>query len=311
MNRTPELSIIVPVYKVEPYLRECIDSILRQTHTDYEVILVDDGSPDSCGEICDEYARRHSDVIKVIHKPNGGLSSARNAGLDIAKGTFIGFVDSDDAILPDMYEALTGAMKRENADVVFSQVLHWDGSKKTNPDMTEPIVCTGVEAIQRLFSWQESLSVWSKLFRRDVIDSHRFRHGLTNEDLPFDCEILVKNCQVCILPDGYYRYRVTPGSITNVLRPNFFDIFNNLEYIEQLLPEGNEELRKHFNRYSLTMHIMSGVKIVRNRANVKYKDWLRKNRRFILKNLKTLLFDTKLSARWRVKALASFMRLPF
>ena len=307
--RSPELSIIVPVYKVEPYLRECIDSILCQAYTDYEVILVDDGSPDSCGEICDEYAQKHPDVIKVIHKPYDGVSSARNTGLDMAKGTFIGFVDSDDAILPDMFEVLIETIKRENVDVVFSQVLHWDGTKKTNSDMTEPIVCTGIEAIQRLFSWQESLSVWSKLFRRDVIDSHRFRHGLTNEDLPFNYEILVKNCRVFILPDGYYRYRVTPGSITNVLRPNFFDIFNNLEYIEQLLPEGNEDLRTRFYRYTLTMHIMSGVKIVQNHANVKYKDWLRKNRKYILKNMRTLIFDNKIIFRWKLKAIYSFFRL--
>ena len=109
MKRTkdmnPKISIIVPVYKVEPYIRKCVDSILTQTITDFELILVDDGSPDICGEICDEYAGKDY-RIKVIHKENGGLSSARNAGLDICTGDLIGFVDGDDFIDNDMFETL-------------------------------------------------------------------------------------------------------------------------------------------------------------------------------------------------------------
>lgn len=101
----PKISIIVPVYEVEPYIHKCVDSILAQTFTDFELILVDDGSPDNCGEICDEYEENDS-RIRVIHKENGGPSSARNAGLNIAKGDYIGFVDSDDWIETDMYEML-------------------------------------------------------------------------------------------------------------------------------------------------------------------------------------------------------------
>ncbi|MCB8516908.1 glycosyltransferase, partial [Enterococcus durans] len=98
-----EISIIVPIYNVEQYLRKCVDSILAQTFTDFEVILVDDGSPDNSGAICDEYAKLDSRV-RVIHKENGGLSDARNAGIEIAKGKYLGFVDSDDFIDKDMYE---------------------------------------------------------------------------------------------------------------------------------------------------------------------------------------------------------------
>ena len=100
-NRVPKVSIIVPVYKVEKYLRKCIDSIINQTLKDIEIILVDDGSPDNCGKICDEYAAKDT-RIKVIHKENGGLSSARNAGMEVAEGEYIGFVDSDDWIESDL-----------------------------------------------------------------------------------------------------------------------------------------------------------------------------------------------------------------
>ena len=113
----PVISIIVPVYKVEKQLNKCIESILNQTFKDYELILVDDGSPDNCGHICDEYEKKDS-RIKVIHKKNGGLSDARNAGLDIALGKYIGFVDSDDIIHPQMYEKLYNCINKSNLDIV-------------------------------------------------------------------------------------------------------------------------------------------------------------------------------------------------
>ena len=114
----PELSIIVPVYKVEKYLPKCIDSILAQTFTDFELILIDDGSPDRCGEICDEYAIKDERIV-VIHQVNRGVSAARNAGLDAAKGEYIGFVDSDDWIKPEMYEIMVRTAIDKKADVVI------------------------------------------------------------------------------------------------------------------------------------------------------------------------------------------------
>ena len=126
----PKVSIIVPVYKVGPYLAKCIDSILSQTLTDFELILVDDGSPDSCGEICDGYAKK-DERIKVIHKQNGGLSSARNAGLDIAKGEYIGFVDSDDYIEHDMYEFLYKNSVQYDTDIACCGIRHHYGDKNT------------------------------------------------------------------------------------------------------------------------------------------------------------------------------------
>lgn len=110
------ISIIVPVYKVENYLSKCLDSMICQTYKNIEIILVDDGSPDNSGKICDDYAKKDS-RIKVIHKENGGLSDARNAGLKIATGKYIGFVDSDDYISVEMYEKLYNQAKKEDADI--------------------------------------------------------------------------------------------------------------------------------------------------------------------------------------------------
>lgn len=305
----PQLSIIVPVYKVEQYLRECVDSILSQTYSDYELILVDDGSPDRCGEICDEYQKAFPQKIKVVHKENGGLSDARNAGLEIAVGKYIGFVDSDDKIRQDMYLEMISAAETNNADVVFSQVLTWEEELRNRRQNTHNRVFDGNQALSRIYKWQESVSVWSKIFRKESIGNIRFRKGIINEDFPFVSEVLLHAKKVIILDKGYYLYRVTPGSLTNVFRPNFFDIFDNVDYVDNLIPCDKRAVRIAFERYALTMHIMSGTKIVKNKKNSEYKEWLRKNRKYILKSWKTLLFDTELTARWRVKALFSFLRL--
>ena len=111
-----EISVIVPIYKLEQYLEECVDSLIEQTYKNIEIILVDDGSPDNCGAICDRYAEQ-DDRIQVIHKKNGGLSDARNAGLDIASGEYVLFIDSDDNVSVDMVEELYGAIKKQNADI--------------------------------------------------------------------------------------------------------------------------------------------------------------------------------------------------
>ena len=115
------ISVIVPVYKVEQYLEKCVNSISVQTYSNLEIILVDDGSPDKCGDICDSLAKKDN-RIKVIHKPNGGLSSARNAGIDIASGQYIGFVDSDDSIEPYMYEKLLGLIKHDGTKLAVCAV---------------------------------------------------------------------------------------------------------------------------------------------------------------------------------------------
>ena len=118
----PVISIVVPVYKVENYIHRCVASLQKQTLEDIEIILVDDGSPDRCPEICDDLALRDS-RIKVVHKKNGGLSSARNAGLRIAKGEYIGFVDSDDTVDPDMYRKMLDVMESQRVDFVMSDYL--------------------------------------------------------------------------------------------------------------------------------------------------------------------------------------------
>lgn len=215
----PLISIIVPVYKVEPYLRKCVDSILNQTYTNLEIILVDDGSPDSCGAICDEYARKDSRV-RVIHKPNGGLSDARNAGMDMMTGSLVGFVDSDDWIEPQMYQRLYELMEQFDADMAFGGVADdvvRDGAtqtvKKSDYGNT-PFAEEKRDAMRRYFhgSW----AAWDKLYRADLFDRIRYPVGEINEDEAIVLHLLDRCRQVCYTSEVFYHYirRLDGSSIT-------------------------------------------------------------------------------------------------
>ncbi|MBR5126516.1 MAG: glycosyltransferase [Oscillospiraceae bacterium] len=215
----PLISIIVPIYKVEPYLRKCVDSILNQTYTNLEIILVDDGSPDNCGAICDEYARKDS-RIRVIHKPNGGLSDARNAGMDIMTGSLVGFVDSDDWIEPQMYQRLYELMAQYDADMAFGGVADdviRDGvvqTVKTSEYGVVPYAEGKENAMRRYFhgSW----AAWDKLYRVDLFDGIRYPVGEINEDEAIVLHLLDRCRRVCYTNEVFYHYirRVDGTSIT-------------------------------------------------------------------------------------------------
>lgn len=214
-----KISVIVPIYKVERYLKQCVDSIIAQTYYNLEIILVDDGSPDNCGAICDEYVEKDP-RIKVIHKENGGLSDARNAGLDIMTGEYVGFVDSDDWIEPDMYEKLLENMIRFNSDMSFGGVadeLERDGvviTLKVSDYGSEPFAESSVNAMKRYFlgSW----AAWDKLYRVSLFDTIRYPKGEINEDEAIVLHLLNQCQTVCYTSDICYHYmkRENSRSIT-------------------------------------------------------------------------------------------------
>lgn len=210
-----KISVIVPVYKVEPYLCKCVDSILAQTYQNLEIILVDDGSPDACGAICDKYAKQDN-RITVIHKPNGGLSDARNAGLDVMTGDYVAFVDSDDWIMPRMYETLLQMLKQFQADMAFGAVaddLEQDGkvtTVKVSNYGDEPFSESAAEAMRRYFhgSW----AAWDKLYKADLFRDIRYPVGEINEDEAIVLQLLSKCSRVCYTGEIFYHYMKRPGS---------------------------------------------------------------------------------------------------
>ena len=208
------LSVIVPVYKVEPFLRKCVDSIINQTYRNLEIILVDDGSPDNCGAICDEYAEKDNRVF-VIHKNNGGVSSTRNVGIEQAKGDYITFVDSDDWLEETMYEEMIACAKTKNADVVC---CNYQYGKWENQDTKQTYQYGGSEACHKMFESNRlvdgiSVAPIDKIFRRDIVGSIRFCEQCSYaEDTLFVTEVLcIANC-VVKLDKTFYHYVQVEGS---------------------------------------------------------------------------------------------------
>lgn len=213
----PQISVIVPVYNVERYLTRCINSILNQTFIDFELILVDDGSPDNCPSICDEFKSKDKRV-KTIHKQNGGISSARNTGIDLAEGEYLSFIDSDDWIEKDMLQVLYELAVSKKADVAecaFQRVEEEEQRQKLcniTPKISER---SGEAAIVALYSGAgASNAVWNKLYKRRVFDSLRFPEGINYEDSYLMPQIVyTANKVVYTTYVGYYYFQRC-GSIT-------------------------------------------------------------------------------------------------
>ena len=206
-----EVSIIVPVYQVENYIRQCIDSILAQTFTDFELILVDDGSKDQSGKICDEYAGMDQRV-KVIHKENGGLSDARNKGMDQAVGNYFMFIDSDDYISLTMVESLYKSILNENADIAACNFLYFfenDRKKDFSTDIKSEVL-SGTEIFynrknERNYGiWTVA---WNKLYKRETFGKVRFRFGKFHEDEFWANDIYQMDIKVITIPECLYYYR--------------------------------------------------------------------------------------------------------
>lgn len=206
------ISVIVPVYNTEQYLERCIDSIISQTYKNLEIILVDDGSTDRSGEICDAYGKKDTRV-KVVHKKNGGAATARNRGLEIARGEYIGFVDSDDYIASDMYESLCKYLKEE-IDIVTCG--RFDVYPFRSCGLKRKIFCAKnikkynrVEAIGELLKTQVfSYGVAEKIYRKELFDGIRFPSGRISEDLPVTYALFKKSRNIVHIGEAkYYVYK--------------------------------------------------------------------------------------------------------
>ena len=201
------ISVIVPVYNVEPYLRECLDSIRNQTYRDLEILVVDDGSTDGSGKICDEYEVRDA-RIRVFHTENRGLSCARNKGLENAEGEYIGFVDSDDWIEPDMYEVLLRKAEETGADVVeCSHYKELDG--KTIIIRKQEQQMSGMDAVSALLKRELINAVWNKLYKRQCFENIRYPDGRVFEDIATTYRVFASSALVCTIspPEYHYRWR--------------------------------------------------------------------------------------------------------
>lgn len=216
------ISIIVPVYNVEKYLDRCMQSILQQTYQRLEIILVDDGSTDSSAQKCDSYARRDSRVT-VIHKQNGGLSDARNAGLEAASGAYIGYVDSDDWIEPDMYERMYRACVENDAQLAVCRYFN-EYRDRTESGGSGSVVSLSREELLKIYIEGDDAyviynSVWSKLFKRDLVEGMVFPKGRNSEDIMYTTRAFCRAHKAVYLDSSFYHYVIDrEGSIMNAAR---------------------------------------------------------------------------------------------
>ena len=282
MNETL-ISIIVPVYNIEDYLPRCIESVLNQTYTNLELILVDDGSKDKSGEICDEYCK-NDERIRVIHKENGGSSSARNAGINVAKGKYLGFVDSDDYIEKDMYERMVEAIASTGCNIIQVSRDEKDEDGNRLPDICEmpetQIQYSSEEFMRELLLHKGDCSFCTKLLNRDLFNKNKFPTGVLNEDFHLLVKMLRQGETVVSLPYCGYHVFYRIGSNTRKKDVNEFsrvygDCVDNADMVSELVKENFPNLKKVamrfglFQRLEYLLHIPIGQM---TKDNCQYRD---------------------------------------
>ena len=233
----PLITVICPAYNVEKYIKKCVDSIQNQTYKNLEILLIDDGSTDTTGRICDEFARNDK-RIRVFHKENGGLSSARNLGLDNAHGEYLAFVDSDDYIDSEMYETLLKILVREDADFVGCSFFDDYGTRKVqNGGMKTTSTWQGEDIF--LHRTELRFLAWNKLYKRSLVGEQRFVLGQVYEDVHFNAPLFFKAKKVAYYDACLYNYRIArPGNTNSSFKPGRLCIFKEFDNIVQ-------ELEKH------------------------------------------------------------------
>lgn len=271
----PLISVIIPVYKVEAYLDACIQSVVEQTYSNLEIILVDDGSPDHCPQMCDAWIQKDA-RIRVIHQKNGGSSAARNAGLDIATGEYIGFVDSDDILAPDMYEIMFRALEGENIGIACcsSQLMADDGTLLNKTQIPAVRRMNAEQALDAIFTLQMGIAVWSKLYRREVFEGIRFPVGETNEDAPVTIPTIVRANGVIHVQKWPYYYRQHMGSITANVIPNEGNshiVHKNLQIMRNQLKEYSVKETANFRFYEAAYSFWRAQNYEKNYAQLTEK----------------------------------------
>ncbi len=305
----PEISVIVPVYNVEKFINRCVDSILAQSFTDFELWLVDDGSPDNCGMICDEYAQM-DERVKVIHKKNGGLSDARNAALDVMQGEYVFFVDSDDWIAVDTLETMHSALMRTGAEVATGNMIsvHENGMEKVlySPTQVETVL-KGEEVLSTLLR----PNACNRLYKAEIFHNLRYPVGRLYEDVFVYHKILSKIDSMVLTGKNSYYYFVRRGSIMNsTYNIKFTDIvdavYDRAKWLESI---GQKRLANetrlfiysqvavayaHLNKKD-SMHLkrLNEIKVLYDESYKElirsdYIGWKQKVRLFVLKNIPSI-----------------------
>ena len=280
MDRMPLISVVIPVYKVEKYLRRCIESVQTQTYSNLEIILVDDGSPDMCGVICDEYAVNDG-RIHVIHKTNGGLSDARNSGIDFAHGEYLGFVDSDDYIANDMYELLYRRICENNADIsICDATIVNDGTEGIFTESNIIDICKGENILlEMIYHNKFTVNAWNKLYRRELFREIRYPQGMLYEDLATTYRIMM--LAKCVVYDHSKKYAYIQRNGSIMEQTGFKVAKDKVEIVSEMWNyfASSEVIHKKKIQAGILKYIINDIfrMLVRDnlRRNPRYKEALK------------------------------------
>lgn len=284
----PKVSVIVPVYNVEKYLDRCVRSLLGQTLKDIEIILVDDGSPDNCPRLCDEYARQHS-CIKVVHKENAGLGMACNSGLDAATSEYVAFCDSDDWVDADMYETMYQTAHDRDFDIVYTGLKRVDGSGNVLGYLPHPkegvtlcqdecmtLACDMIaSAPNERIDRGIQVSAKTVLYRRRMLTSNSIsfvsEREYPSEDLIFNVSALTFAKKVHVMPRYFYNYFVNDNSITSTIKPqHFIKMMRSAKLLQKILGE-SETASKRIGRFVIGESRMYSRQIIQSSLSGKDK----------------------------------------
>ena len=298
------VSVIVPIYNVEDDLKNCVDSIIHQTYRNLEIILVDDGSPDNCGSIADDYSRQ-DDRVRVIHKQNGGLSDARNAGLDVASGEYITFVDSDDFLSEGFVEELVSLTKKHDCDISICDHLRYRKSNgihfKHDSEIKE-IEFSSKDAIKEMFYQKQfDVSAWGKLYKKNTFEGLFFPMGYNFEDIPTIYKAFLKTDKIVYSSRKLYFYQVRDNSIENSeFNIKKMDCIKTAEMMFKDIQSNYPELIKAArSRYvAANIHILAQIK-----KPIKEKSYICSNLRI---ERHKVLFDREATLRTRGACLISY-----
>lgn len=304
-----KISIIIPVYKVEEFLDDCVQSVIGQTHKNTEIILVDDGSPDNCPAMCDAWAEKDN-RIRVIHKSNGGLSDARNAGLDIATGDYISFVDSDDWILPKMYEKMLLVMQLEHADICACNIRSCYPDHEEEWGCKEYAVGNSEQILDMLYSdTKYPVSAWNKLYKRECWKELRFPVGKICEDA-FTTYQLVHNAEhIAQIPEAFYCYRIRPQSIMTsaftIKRMDEEEAWKaNYQFVKTHYPA---LYKKAFRFYLQKVHVL--IRTISREQREEYSQQFRYLKKIMKTNMMFMVFKSGLNWKYRIKFVLDYIQL--
>lgn len=293
------ISVVIPVYNVEKYLRECLDSVVNQTYKNLQIILVDDGSTDSSGKICDEYADKDS-RITVIHQENAGAGAAKNTGLELISGEYLSLIDSDDYIEKNMYEVMLNYLEEKNVDVVQCCFDEFYVNKKIKKNFCfypeKSRVFSSYKYLYEMLSDWKYAVFWNKLFKTSLLKDIRFPEGRKIDDEFFTYKLICNAKKIANINDCFYHYRMRSNSVMNknqskILLLDRIDAFKErYEYVSQKYPAQRKVFYQHLCEYLLFYHNDLTDQDIKNELNQNINLYPYKKLGIVLKIKNKLLF---------------------